>query len=196
MSALAAEHRLEHGPGWEELVGVWERTDGPEGWTVEVVEGIVTMAPPPTNDRGATAQRLQRSLYSVIPGDWGAYQTLGVSVPGRQGLYVPDLVVLPETVVARPGHHVPASEAELVVEITSPGNAHNDRIAKVHGYAPAGVPLYLLLDPCRSGCPVATLHGEPENGTYRVLSKVEYGERITLPEPFGLAVDTGEFPLP
>jgi Uma2 family endonuclease len=90
---------------------------------------------------------------------------------------------------------VPAGEAELVVEVTSKSNANHDRIKKAHGYAVAGVPLYLLLDAWQSGRPTATLYGEPQSGTYRVLSSVEYGEELTLPAPFELALDTGIFPL-
>lgn len=94
-----------------------------------------------------------------------------------------------------PGNRIPAEEARLVVEITSQANANHDRIGKVHGYAKAGVELFLLLDPWHSGRPTATLHGEPEGGTYRVLDTVEYGEKLTLPEPFGLVLDTGAFPV-
>lgn len=65
----------------------------------------------------------------------------------------------------------------------------------MNGYAKAGVELFLLLDPWHSGRPTATLHGEPENGTYRVLETVEYGRKPTLPEPFGPVLDTGVFPI-
>jgi hypothetical protein len=75
-------------------------------------------------------------------------------------------------------------------------NANHDRIKKTHGYAQAGVPLYLLLDPWHSGRPTATLYGAPENGTYRVLDSVEYGEKLTLPAPFDLDIDTSTFPVP
>jgi len=43
--------------------------------------------------------------------------------------------------------------------------------------------------------PTATLYGEPQSGTYRVLASVEYGEELTLPAPFKLVLDTGIFPL-
>lgn len=55
--------------------------------------------------------------------------------------------------------------------------------------------LFLLLDPWHSGRPTATLYGEPADGTYRVLDAVEYGEKLTLPEPFRLDLDTGLFPV-
>ncbi|MEV6163791.1 Uma2 family endonuclease [Streptomyces sp. NPDC052052] len=184
-----------HGQDWDDLVRIWEETDAPEGCKVEIIEGIVTVSPPPSNDHSLTAALLQRRLYSVIPEDWGIYQTLAVTVPGRAGLYVPDLVVVPRAEVTGPGNRVPAKEARLVVEITLRANANHDRIGKAHGYAKAGVELFLLLDPWQSGRPTATLYGEPEAGTYRVLDAVEYGEKLTLPEPFALVLDTGVFPV-
>lgn len=195
MSALTVEPVPGPGQDWDDLVRIWEETDAPEGCKVEIIEEIVTVSPPPSTDHNVPAELLQRSLYSVIPGDWGIYQTLGVSLPGRGGLYIPDLVVVPREVLSAPGHQVPAAEARLVVEITSRANANHDRVSKVNGYAKAGVELFLLLDPWHSGRPTATLYGEPEGGTYRVLETVEYGGKISLPEPFALDLDTGVFPV-
>ncbi|KIF76379.1 restriction endonuclease [Streptomyces sp. 150FB] len=183
------------GQGWDELVRIWEGTDAPEGCKVEIIEGIVTVASLPSKNHSLTAALLQRRLYGVIPEDCGVFQRLGLSAPGRQGLFVPDVAVLPRTAVTGPGYHVPADEALLVVEITSQSNANHDRIKKLHGYAGAGVPLYLLLDPWRSGRPTATLYGEPAGGTYRILDSIEYGEKLTLPAPFDLPIGTAEFPV-
>ncbi|MDT0494991.1 Uma2 family endonuclease [Streptomyces griseus] len=194
MSALTVDPVPSPGQDWDDLVRIWEETDAPEGCKVEIIEEIVTVSPPPSTDHNVTAELLQRSLYTVIPPEWGIYQTLGVSLPGRGGLYIPDLVVVPRSVLSAPGHHVPAAEARLVVEITSRANANHDRISKADGYAKAGVELFLLLDPWHSGRPTATLYGEPQGGTYRVLQAVEYGGRISLPEPFALDLDTGVFP--
>ncbi|MER5358642.1 Uma2 family endonuclease [Streptomyces sp. NPDC002785] len=195
MSALTVDSVPGNGQGWDDLVRIWEETDAPEGCKVEIIEGIVTVSPPPSKDHNTTAALLQRRLYTVIPEDWEIYQTLGVAVPGRAGLYIPDLVVVPRAVATGPGNRVPAEEARLVVEITSQANANHDRIGKAHGYAKAGVELFLLLDPWHSGRPTATLYGEPADGTYRVLDAVEYGDKLTLPEPFALDLDTGVFPV-
>jgi Uma2 family endonuclease len=194
MSALTVGHDPWHGPGWDEAVRLWEETDAPEGSKVEIIEGIVTVAPPPANAHNLTAARMQRLLYEVIPPDWEIVQTQGLSVPTAAGLYIPDLAVLPREALERPGNRVAAGEARLVVEITSQGNANHDRIHKAHGYAQAGVPLYLLLDPWHAGRPTATLYGEPEKDTYRVLDSAEYGGIVRLPVPFDLAVDTGVLP--
>ncbi|WP_121703837.1 Uma2 family endonuclease [Streptomyces sp. E5N298] len=192
MSALSAEP-TPGGAGWDEIVRVLEETDAPEGSKVEIIEGIVTVAPPPSEAHNDTAELLQLSLYTAVPEGCGIYQTLGLGVPETAGVFQPDLCVVPR-VALRQGRRVHASEAELVVEVTSRSNANHDRIKKVRGYARAGVPLYLLLDPWHSGCPTVTLYGVPEDGTYRVLASVEYGEKLTLPSPFDLDIDTGVFP--
>ena len=122
MSTRAVGHRPTAGREWDDLVRMWEQTDGPEGSRVEIVEGLVTVAPRRANSHTSIAELIQRRLYSAIPEDWGIYQTLGVAVPSRSGLYIPDLVVAPEAVLNEPGNYIPAAAAEFVVEITSPSN--------------------------------------------------------------------------
>ncbi|MFJ5045246.1 Uma2 family endonuclease [Streptomyces sp. NPDC088719] len=195
MGALTVEPVPGPGQDWDDLVRIWEETDAPEGCKVETIEEIVTVSPPPSKDHNTTAALLQRRLYTVIPERWGVYQTLGLSLPGRGGICIPDLVVMDRALLVGPGHTVPAAEALLVVEITSRANANHDRVSKVNGYAKAGAELFLLLDPWHSGRPTATLYGDPEGGTYRVLETVEYGRKLTLPEPFGLVLDTGVLPI-
>lgn len=179
---------------WDELVWVWGQTDAPKGCKVEIIEGIVTVAPLSTTSHHRIAERIQRRLSGVIPEQWHIFQWLGMAVPARLGLYVPDLAVVPEMPVEGHEDFVPAAAAQLAVEITSKATAHHDRTAKAVGYAEAGVPLYLLVDGSAPGGPTVTLYGEPKEGVYRLLRAGKFGERITLPEPFGLELDTGEFP--
>ncbi|MEV8390803.1 MULTISPECIES: Uma2 family endonuclease [unclassified Streptomyces] len=193
MSALTVDH--EPHQGWDDLVRVWEQTDAPEGYKVEIIEGIITVSPSPSWDHNSTAYSLLLLLAAVIPADWKVFQTQEAAVPGRMGLYIPDLMVAAQEDRPAPGDLFHASRAKLVVEVTSRSNANHDRVAKLHGYAQAGVPLYLLLDAWHSGRPTATLYGEPEGGTYRMLQSVEYGGKVTLPPPFDLTIDTTEFPV-
>ncbi|WP_394431127.1 Uma2 family endonuclease [Streptomyces sp. SGAir0957] len=194
MSALAVEPEPAEGSGWDEIVRIWEETDAPEGCKVEIIEGIVTLAPPPSEEHNDAAELLQRLLYQVVPEEYGIYQTLGLLAADAAGLYIPDLCIVPRTAL-RERRRVQAAEAELVVEITSRSNANHDRIKKAHGYAKAGVRLYLLLDPWLKGRPTATLYGDPSHGTYRVLASVEYGEELPLPAPFEITLDTKVLPL-
>lgn len=194
MSALTVDPPLGYGHEWDDLVRIWEETDAPEGCKVEIIEGTVTVAPAPAKPHNSIAESVQRRLYSVIPEDWGIYQTLAVAVPSRLGMYIPDLVVAPTGEVDGPGHYIPAAAAELVVEITSKSNASNDRIKKLAGYAQATIPLYLLIDRWAPGGPTVTLYGEPKGDVYRVLSACKFGETVKLPAPFDLDIDTSRFP--
>ncbi|MDA5140643.1 Uma2 family endonuclease [Streptomyces sp. AD681] len=180
---------------WDELVWVWRRTEAPKACKVEIVEGLITVAPLSSVAHNGAAERVQRRLYDVIPQEWGVYQRLPLVVPARLGLYVPDLAVVASSAL-RAGDEqlIPASRAELVGEITSRATAANDRTHKLAGYAEAGVALYLLIDGLAPGGPTVTLYGEPEDGTYRFLASVEYGEKLTLPNLFDLEIDTGVFP--
>lgn len=196
MSALAVEHQPTSGDDWDSVVHLWEEMDAPEGCKVEIIEGIVTVAPPPVNDHNLIAVSVQRRLFTAIPDDWEVFQTLNLAVPSRSGLYIPDLAVVPREAVPRGENSTPPDAAELVVEITSRSNAVNDRVAKLNGYAAAGVPLYLLIDPHATGSPTIHLYGEPEAGKYRVLWVGKFGETVLLPEPFDLTLDTFAFPEP
>ncbi|MFE6850273.1 Uma2 family endonuclease [Streptomyces sp. NPDC057674] len=195
MGALAAEPQYGQGNGWEDLVRRWESMDWPEGCKVEIIEGIITVAPSPAGRHNAIASRVHRRLVLGIPEEWGVVQTQAITVPVRRGMFVPDLAVLPLAVLDGPGQYVAADAVELVAEVTSPSNANHDRISKAAGYAAAGIPLYLLIDAYAPGGPTVTLYGEPKGDVYRVLRAVPFGEEIPLPAPFDLALDTAEFPV-
>ncbi|MGI5470531.1 Uma2 family endonuclease [Streptomyces sp. CA-132043] len=197
MSALTVDHTPDNGPTWDDLVRAWEQADVPEGWKVEIIEGIVTVSPPPGSNHNFIAEKIHRRLYSVLPEDWGVYQTLGTGIPMRRGCYIPDLAVVPDDDVlgASPDRYVPASSAKLIVEVTSQSNASNDRIAKAAGYARAGVPLYLLVDRWAPAGPAITLYGEPSDDVYRVLWSGKFGDQVELPAPFEVTLDTGIFPV-
>lgn len=196
MSALTFQQEPQTGDSWDALVRLWEETGAPEGCKVEIIEGIVTVAPTPANMHNNITEAVQRRLYGVIPDEWGVYQVQSVAVPSRKGMFIPDLLVMARDVLSESEQYVPAAAAELVVEVTSPSNASHDRIAKVAGYAQAGVPLYLLIDSFAPGGPTVTLYGEPCDGVYRMLQAGKFGETFHLPAPFDLKLDTSPFPTP
>ncbi|MGW6394777.1 Uma2 family endonuclease [Streptomyces sp. NPDC055103] len=195
MSALAAEPQPEQGNGWEDLVRRWESMDWPEGCKVEIIEGIITVAPSPTFRHNLTASKVHRRLYSVIPEEWEVLQTQSIAVPARSGMLIPDLLVVPADVLSGPGSYIPAEAALLIAEVTSPSNANHDRIKKAAAYAQAAIPLYLLIDAYAPGGPTVTLYGEPKGNVYRTLHAVKFGGKIHLPAPFDLTLDTAEFPV-
>jgi Uma2 family endonuclease len=181
---------------WDELVRVWRRTDVPKGCQVEILAGLITVTPYSAGTHHGIVERMQRRLYDVIPEGWGIYQRLPMAVPSQLGLYMPDLAVVPREALRAGDGLVSAGSAELVVEITSETTAHHDRTTKAVGCAHAGVPLYLLVDHLAPGGPAITLYGQPRDGAYRVLRADRSGDLVTLPEPFALTLDVGEFAHP
>ncbi|TDC08721.1 Uma2 family endonuclease [Streptomyces sp. 8K308] len=195
MSVATVDHNSGGQPDWDELLRVLYEMDTPEGCKAEIVEGVITVAPPPSNGHTSIASRLHELfVLSKLPASLGAYQNLGLTVPRRVGFYIPDLVVADRALLDTP-EPVRATDVELVVEITSPGNARHDRVAKQAGYAAAGAPLYLLVDSFANGGPTVTLFSEPDDNVYRRLQAGKFGDTFHLPEPFGLDLDTAGFPV-
>jgi Uma2 family endonuclease len=192
MGALTVGHDPEQ--SWDDLVRFWEEMDWPEGSKVEIIEGIITVSPAPAPRHNVIAARIQRRLYSVIPEDWGVYQTQAIAVPSRLGMFIPDILVAPVQECTEADTYLPGAVAELVVEVTSRKNARHDRVSKSAAYASAGIPLYLLVDRWAPEGPTATLYGEPHGDVHRPLAVAKFGELLTLPAPFDLVIDTREFP--
>ncbi|WP_019611369.1 Uma2 family endonuclease [Nocardiopsis sp. CNS-639] len=187
---------------WEVVLRAWEELDLPEGWQAEIIEGDITIMTPPKYGHNVIVSSIQREIYREVlrPGSQIAkaelHQAQDIRVPLTDSLYIPDLMVLPET-APDPGTENPAADAILLVEVTSRSTASKDRKAKLWGYAHAGVPLYLLVDrwdPEASGRATTTLFAEPDRGVYKHVEKVFFGEAIKLPTPFDLVLDTSEFP--
>lgn len=172
----------------------WEELDIPHGWRAEILEGTVVVTPPPANMHNTVAAKLTRVLAHVIPEDWDIHQTQEIELASTGDIYIPDLLIYPQEKTPADGYTVPAEHALLVVEITSPSNADHDRKRKLWGYAHGPVPLYLLVDQLDADGPHVTLYSMPENGVYQSMTRVPFGEAITLPDPFELKIDTGLFP--
>jgi Uma2 family endonuclease len=76
--------------------------------------------------------------------------------PGRIAL--PDLVVTGPIDLDDPV--VDADAVRLVCEVVSPASAVLDRVLKMHGYAAAGIPCYLVAEPDRGALHSHELRGD------------------------------------
>ncbi|MFJ7491095.1 Uma2 family endonuclease [Streptomyces sp. NPDC097727] len=199
-AAMVENDQASEGRPWDYLLQTWRELDVPEGWRAEIDEGQIVLVPPPHAHHNSIAAKVQRRLYRDLPEELEIYQTLGVHVAPLDKLYVPDLVVMPSELIdaadSETNDPVDASEALLIVGITSKGNAGDDRTRKYRAYARAGVPMYLLIDRFDTRGAMATLFTEPnEDGTYKRSDPVPFGKPLTLPEPFGTTLLTDEFPV-
>ncbi|MFD3699937.1 Uma2 family endonuclease [Streptomyces sp. NPDC058646] len=90
-------------------------------------------------------------------------------------------MVVPTEAVPTGENFIPAGAAELVVEITSKSNAVNDRVSKLKGYAAAGIPLHLLIDPHGTGSPTIHLYGEPATASTAFCTRARSARPCTFP---------------
>ncbi|CAL9471466.1 hypothetical protein SUDANB105_02831 [Streptomyces sp. enrichment culture] len=182
---------------WKQLVQLWRETDAPEGCRMEIIGGVLSITPPASLTHHRTVGQVHRRLHEAVPEHWGIFQQMALAVPSRPGLYVPDVAVVPDGLLRTEDvDFLPAEEAVHVVEVVSEVTANRDRGEKPAGYAEAGIPLHLLIDPLAPGGPAVTLYGEPGDGAYRILQAGPFGVPIRLPVPFELTLDSSGFPHP
>ena len=174
---------------------------------VEIIGREIVVSPAPAFGHGGIVQALSDGFAEARVGapdfSWRCVQATGLDLVGIQDGYIPDLMVLDaETFAAAQRANVlylVPDQVELVVEVTSPSNADNDRrpqpkrakSTKWSGYAQAEIPYYLLIDRDPK-CARATLYSIPDQGTKAYLHEDtwEFGATIRLPEPFGIELTT------
>lgn len=168
--------------GWAAWLAARQEIKTPDGWRSEITKETILLWPPPDPHTSQIVARVRGVLADVAGQNWVVREDVEVPIPSRLELFAPDVVVAATT--GRP---------RLVAEITSQDTVELDRRTKRRGYAHAGVPQYLLVDRFEEGCPSVTLLSEPADGRYRRRHTVPFGEKIHLPEPFDLDLDTSEF---
>ncbi len=132
---------------------------------IELFDGSLFMTPAPTPGHQFISRRLANALDPGADAA-GLLVSEAVNVRLRQ-----DRIPIPDIVVTTPIDYsssvIDADAVRLVCEIVSPSNASADKVLKMHYYAAARIPWYLLV--------------EQESGTLRLyeLSGDRYIEQAT-----------------
>ena len=162
----------------EEYLALGETSD-----RVELFDGSLVVTPAPTPYHQDCSYRLSALLYDLArTAGLGLYQAVNVRLrPGR--IPIPDLVVTRP--IDRSELVIEASDVLLVCEITSPSNARYDRVMKMHDYAEAGIPWYLLIDPDTAQLLLFRLEGK----RYLEHAEGKPGHPLVLTEPVAVEID-------
>ncbi|MFJ5785623.1 Uma2 family endonuclease [Streptomyces hydrogenans] len=159
-----------------------------KGDGAQVVEGVIELLSPTWGDAAAVESirdqiRPRARELNCVTGSGN------LDLPGSSNWYVPDIAVVPAAQAKGATALLPA-DTLLIVEVTSESNGDTDRVVKRERYAEYNAPLYLVVD--RQGQSV-TLFSEPGTlGYTRVDGPHPFGTVLTLPEPFGLDLDTSD----
>ncbi|WP_308120147.1 Uma2 family endonuclease [Streptomyces bambusae] len=159
-----------------------------KGDRTEIIEGVIDTVSPSWAHETAT-ERI-RDQVKPRAAELDCMTGSGnLDLPGSPNWYVPDIAVVPKDVAKDSGALLP-DQTLLVVEVTSESNAETDRIVKRKRYAEYGAPLYLLVDRIERS---VTLFSEPgQLGYSKADGPHPFGTVITLPDPFGIDLDTSE----
>jgi Uma2 family endonuclease len=155
---------------------------------IELLDGALWHLSVPTFAHQSISFRL---ITSLLTGTDPARLRIAAGINVRLG---PGRRVIPDLVVgtwSRDTKIAEATDIVLIGEITSPGNADQDRLTKRTLYAEAGIPWYLLVDRDFRDYDSITL------GLLRLADEgyvehavAERGETLTSRLPFALAIDT------
>lgn len=163
--------------------------DPPEGYRVEIVEGMIVMSPTPAPRHAYIVALIRDAVQSALPGALGAYENVSCEEP-EVDCYIPDLAVWPRELMRTETHYaLPGDECRLAVEVTSPKQARRD-YWKAAGYARSGIPVYLVVDRERRMC---VLFAAPERGEYQEKHETPFGKPVTLPLDTPVTVETADF---
>ncbi|MEV0489061.1 Uma2 family endonuclease [Streptomyces atratus] len=188
MSAAAVEHPCDGEPE-SQLETANRLMEQLPGHRVEIIGGVITVAPPPDGPHARALTKLMRPFITagLDDEDSEVLQGIGLWLPGGPEDYaIPDLAL----VDADFDEHLVENNCydpavfRLVLEVTS-SNYKNDLRNKVAAYAEAKIPVYVIVDRKHSRVHVLT---DPVGGEYDSHEIYAPGQTAELPGSIGAEV--------
>jgi Uma2 family endonuclease len=157
-----------------------------DGMRHELLDGSIIVTPPPTVPHQVAAARLVRMLAAAAPDDSEALENIGVTTP--DGMFIPDVVVIPFAVVEAGPTLVSAADVLLAIEILSPSSRTMDRLVKPASYAKAGISNYWRVEFDGPDAPVVVMH-ERKGSCYVEVCRVGVGEAREVDQPYPVRLE-------
>jgi Uma2 family endonuclease len=153
---------------------------------IELFDGSLYVTPAPTPGHQHISSELMVTLR--LPArKAGLYVHEAVNVRLRPGrIAIPDLVVTTAIDFSEPV--IDAESVRLVCEIVSPSNASADKVLKMHYYAAAGIPWYLLVEPSTGALHLYELAGD----RYMERSVTGVGQKLHLTDPVDATISPAD----
>ncbi|MFK4104993.1 Uma2 family endonuclease [Streptomyces sp. NPDC019531] len=160
------------------------------GHRVEILQGRLTVTPPPDGSHGLSLTKLCRALEraGIAESDAEWVQGVGLWLPTLPSDFaIPDLSIVDEDF--RDAHvtknYYAPNVFRMVAEVTS-SNWSDDLGPKVECYAQAGIPAYLIVDRKHDE---VLLYQDPADGKYPDPVRCKRGQTVPVPESVGISLD-------
>jgi len=170
----------------EKLLAVLRWLPTPEKFRVELIDGEIIVTPPALGAHEYDVSALTGQFFRNCE---GINVMGGLGLITSRGHVIPDLTVATDDAYGEEEEWFTPEHVLLVVEVSSKSPQHRDVDAKLHGYAGAGIPLYLTVD---RKAKTITLYSEPKGDAYLVKLEYPFGHKVPLPAPFGFELDTSK----
>lgn len=169
---------------------IWRRAPHYPGFRTELIDRSLVVSPRGNVRHSHINYYLHTAFHDIaLANGWLLCHEMTLHLESNRDRVEPDLVIVTPDAPMFGDSEVFGRGVLLVAEVTSKGTVGRDRITKPRTCALSGVPLYLLVDPVESPTSV-TLFSEPGEDGYRAATRVLTGEKLPLPAPFDLTLDT------
>ena len=153
---------------------------------IELFDGSLHVTPAPTPRH----QRMSFELAVVLR---PAAQRAGLHTLEAVNVRLrPDRIPIPDLVITSDIDFdelvIDASAVRLVCEVISPSNAATDKVLKMHYYAAAGIPWYLLVEQDTGTLRLFELSGDK----YVEHSSAKVGQTLEMTAPISVVIDPRE----
>jgi Uma2 family endonuclease len=167
-----------------------ERGGIPEGYKVEVFDGMVIMTPQSPEQDWTVSDVRDAAKAAGIARERILADVL-IAFPGENDA-APDLTIVRSDAERRKNSYS-CVDVLAVVEVTSEPDDQKDYVRNVQKYGRFGIDLYIIADPFTR---IVTLKSEPHAAGYGQTKEIPYGESLvfTLATGERVKVDTGTFP--
>ncbi|GAA2091738.1 Uma2 family endonuclease [Actinomadura alba] len=190
-TVLEVEHTVADDTGGPTIEELYESLDLP-GHRVELLEGRIVVSPSPIKLHTLIVMWLGDALREVCDQHgWDRLPHGTVDLHATSERFQPDLFICPADESTHREWLLDAKNVLLAVEVVSPSSRRDDYEVKRAGYAQSEIPLYLIVDPRES---MITLFAGPSARGYLRSVAVPIGDKLDLPEPFGIVLDTATMP--
>jgi Uma2 family endonuclease len=172
----------------------WEALPAAEGVRMELVEGLVVMAPMPLSWHQKAGMRIGYWLDEQLPADLTALTEVDVVLVMEPAtVRIPGVMVTRTSLYETNPSRYTATDVLLVVEILSDGTRRVDRMVKFAEYAEAGIPQYWIVDPRK---PSVEVYDRDADGNYQLTARADGDASVTVAGNYELSGEhTGQVEL-